>query len=88
MGLEAQKEPRILRELATAVDINTARPHSGPSSRVCASQDMPADGLELGEVMQAANWTSVAMVTRYGESLLARQGAARSWLFFRIGHES
>ena len=54
-----------------------ARPHSGHSTRVGAAQDMLAAGLELGEVMQAGSWKSVAMVARYGERLIARRGAAR-----------
>ena len=36
---------------------------------------MLAAGLELGEVMQAGSWKSIAMVARYGERLLARRGA-------------
>lgn len=76
-ALEAQEVPRIFRKLATAASVTTARPHSGHSTRVGAAQDMLAAGLELGEVMQAGSWKSVAMVARYGERLLARRGAAR-----------
>ncbi len=76
-ALEAQEVPRIFRKLAAAAGVRTARPHSGHSTRVGAAQDMLAAGLELGEVMQAGSWKSVAMVARYGERLLARRGAAR-----------
>ncbi|RYB04336.1 tyrosine-type recombinase/integrase [Lichenibacterium ramalinae] len=76
-ALEAQEVPRIFRRLATAAELKTGRPHSGHSTRVGAAQDMLAAGLELGEVMQAGSWKSVAMVARYGERLLARRGAAR-----------
>ena len=76
-SLEAQEVPRLFRKLAAAGGVRTARPHSGHSTRVGAAQDMLAAGLELGEVMQAGSWKSVAMVARYGERLLARRGAAR-----------
>ena len=76
-ALEAQEVPRIFRKLAAAAGVRTSRPHSGHSTRVGAAQDMLAAGLELGEVMQAGSWKSVAMVARYGERLLARRGAAR-----------
>lgn len=76
-ALEDQEVPRIFRKLAVAAEVKTPRPHSGHSTRVGAAQDMLAAGLELGEVMQAGNWKSVAMVARYGERLLARRGAAR-----------
>jgi len=76
-ALEDQEVPRIFRKLANAAEIKTTRPHSGHSTRVGAAQDMLAAGLELGEVMQAGSWKSVAMVARYGERLLAGRGAAR-----------
>jgi integrase len=76
-ALQGQEVPRIFRNLAAAAGVRTARPHSGHSTRVGAAQDMLAAGLELGEVMQAGSWKSVAMVARYGERLLARRGAAR-----------
>ncbi len=76
-ALEPQEVPRLFRKLAAAAGVKTARPHSGHSTRVGAAQDMLAAGLELGEVMQAGSWKSVAMVARYGERLLARRGAAR-----------
>jgi integrase len=75
--LEGQEVPRIFRKLAGAAGVTTARLHSGHLTRVGAAQDMLAAGLELGEVMQAGSWKSVAMVARYGERLLARRGAAR-----------
>ncbi len=76
-ALESQEVPRLFRKLAAAAGVRTTRPHSGHSTRVGAAQDMLAAGLELGEVMQAGSWKSVAMVARYGERLLARRGAAR-----------
>jgi len=76
-ALEPQEVPRIFRKLAQAAGVAGARPHSGHSTRVGAAQDMLAAGLELGEVMQAGSWKSVAMVARYGERLLAGRGAAR-----------
>ncbi|WP_237482780.1 tyrosine-type recombinase/integrase [Lichenibacterium dinghuense] len=76
-ALESQEVPRLFRKLASAAGVRTPRPHSGHSTRVGAAQDMLAAGLELGEVMQAGSWKTVAMVARYGERLLARRGAAR-----------
>lgn len=37
---------------------------------------MIAAGIELPAILQAGRWKSAAMVRRYGERLLAREGAA------------
>ena len=49
---------------------------SGHSTRVGAAQDMIAAGIGLPAILQAGRWKSSAMVNRYGERLLARNGAA------------
>ena len=49
---------------------------SGHSARVGAAQDMVAAGFELPTIQQAGRWKSTAMVSRYGERLLARRSAA------------
>ncbi|SFM05657.1 site-specific integrase [Methylorubrum salsuginis] len=68
---------RVLRDLATAAGLKLARPPSGHSTRVGATQDMFAAGFELLEVMQAGSWKTPAMPARYGERLRAQRGAAR-----------
>ncbi len=49
---------------------------SGHSTRVGATQDMIASGIELPAILQAGRWKSTAMVNRYGERLLARRNGA------------
>lgn len=68
---------RIYREIASAAGLKLARPPSGHSTRVGATQDMFAAGFELLEVMQAGSWKTPAMPARYGERLRAQRGAAR-----------
>ncbi|GJD94422.1 tyrosine-type recombinase/integrase [Methylobacterium iners] len=68
---------RIYREIALAAGVKLARPPSGHSTRVGATQDMFAAGFELLEVMQAGSWKTPAMPARYGERLRAQRGAAR-----------
>lgn len=68
---------RLYREIATAAGVKLARPPSGHSTRVGATQDMFAAGFELLEVMQAGSWKTPAMPARYGERLRAQRGAAR-----------
>lgn len=68
---------RIYRETAAAAGVKLARPPSGHSTRVGATQDMFAAGFELLEVMQAGSWKTPAMPARYGERLRAQRGAAR-----------
>ncbi|MFE1599209.1 tyrosine-type recombinase/integrase [Methylobacterium sp. ID0610] len=68
---------RIYRAIAAAAGVKLARPPSGHSTRVGATQDMFAAGFELLEVMQAGSWKTPAMPARYGERLRAQRGAAR-----------
>ena len=68
---------RLYREIASAAGVKLARPPSGHSTRVGATQDMFAAGFELLEVMQAGSWKTPAMPARYGERLRAQRGAAR-----------
>jgi hypothetical protein len=68
---------RIYREIAAAAGVKLARPPSGHSTRVGATQDMFAAGFELLEVMQAGYWKTPTMPARYGERLRAQRGAAR-----------
>ena len=49
---------------------------SGHSTRVGATQDMIASGIELPAILQAGRWKSTAMVNRYGERLMARRGGS------------
>ena len=49
---------------------------SGHSTRVGATQDMVAAGIEVAAILQAGRWKSVAMVKRYSERLLARHSGA------------
>ena len=68
---------RLYREIASAAGVKLARPPSGHSTRVGATQDMFAAGFELLEVMQAGSWKTPAMPARYGERLRAQRGAMR-----------
>ena len=74
---------RLYREIASAAGVKLARPPSGHSTRVGATQDMFAAGFELLEVMQAGSWKTPA---RYGERLRAQRGAARKLATCRTGH--
>ena len=49
---------------------------SGHSTRVGATQDMIASGIELPAILQAGRWKSTAMVNRYGECLMAQRGGS------------
>lgn len=68
---------RLYQEIAAAAGVKLARPPSGHSTRVGATQDMFAAGFELLEVMQAGSWKTPTMPARYGERLRAQRGAAR-----------
>ena len=70
--------PRILKGMARAAGLPRAvvAGLSGHSTRVGAAQDMIAADLELPKIQQAGRWKSPAMVSRYGERLLARRGGA------------
>ena len=70
--------PRILKGMARAAGLpgTVVAGLSGHSTRVGAAQDMIAADLELPRIQQAGRWKSAAMVSRYGERLLARRGGA------------
>ena len=70
--------PRILKGMARAAGLprTVVAGLSGHSTRVGAAQDMIAADLELPKIQQAGRWKSPAMVSRYGERLLARRGGA------------
>ena len=70
--------PRILKAMARRAGLQEAvvANLSGHSPRVGAAQDMIAAGIELPAILQAGRWKSAAMVSRYGEQLLAERGGA------------
>ena len=70
--------PRIFKGMAREAGLpaGLADRLSGHSTRVGAAQDMVAAGIGLPAILQAGRWKSPAMVNRYGERLLARNGAA------------
>ena len=69
---------RIFKSMARAAGLPGAVVDglSGHSTRVGAAQDMVAAGIELPAILQAGRWKSTAMVSRYGQRLLAQRGAA------------
>ena len=72
--------PRIYKAMARRAGLpaDVVDGLSGHSTRVGATQDMIAGGIELPAILQAGRWKSTAMVNRYGERLLAqRSGAAQ-----------
>ena len=72
--------PRVFKAMARAAGLpeTAVAGLSGHSTRVGATQDMIAAGIELPAILQAGRWKSTAMVNRYGARLLARKsGAAR-----------
>ena len=76
--LDPSQVPRIFKGMARRAGLSAALVDglSGHSTRVGAAQDMIAAGIELPAILQAGRWKSPAMVNRYGERLLARNGAA------------
>ena len=76
--LDASQVPRIIKGMAERAGLSPTFVEglSGHSPRVGAVQDMIAAGIELPAILQAGRWKSAAMVRRYGERLLAREGAA------------
>ena len=76
--LDPSQVPRIFKEMAHQAGLppTLVDALSGHSTRVGAAQDMIAAGIELPAILQAGRWKSTAMVNRYGERLLARNGAA------------
>ena len=76
-GLDPSQVSRIYKSMAVQAGIdNFAGGLSGHSARVGAAQDMIASGIGLPAILQAGRWKSAAMVSRYGERLLASRGAA------------
>ncbi len=72
--------PRIFKAMAREAGLpeTVVAGLSGHSTRVGATQDMVAAGIELPAILHAGRWKSTAMVNRYGERLLAkRSGAAQ-----------
>ena len=70
--------PRIFKAMAREAGLpdGVVGGLSGHSTRVGATQDMVAAGIELPAILQAGRWKSTAMVNRYGERLLARRSGA------------
>ena len=77
-GLHPCQVPRILKAMAREAGLpeTVAAGLSGHSTRVGATQDMVAAGIELPSILHAGRWKSTAMVNRYGERLLARRSGA------------
>ena len=77
-GLHASQIPRIFKGMAARAGLpaESVERLSGHSARVGAAQDMVAGGIELPAILQAGRWKTTAMVSRYGERLLARRGGA------------
>ena len=76
--LDASQVPRIFKAMAERARLppEVVEGLSGHSARVGATQDMVAVGIELPAIQQAGRWKSTAMVSRYGERLLARRSAS------------
>ena len=76
--LHPSQVPRIFKGMARAAGVaeEVVGALSGHSARVGAAQDMIAAGIELPAILQAGRWKTAAMVSRYGERLLAGRGAA------------
>ena len=76
--LHPSQVPRIVKAMARRAGLPEAVVDglSGHSARVGAAQDMVAAGIELPAILQAGRWQTPAMVSRYGERLLARRSAA------------
>ena len=76
--LDASQVPRIFKAMAGSAGF----PHelveriSGHSTRVGAAQDMVAGGIPMAAILHAGRWKTTAMVSRYGEQLLARRSGA------------
>ena len=76
--LDPSQVPRIFKAMACRAGLPEALVEglSGHSARVGAAQDMIAAGIELPAILQAGRWKTTAMVSRYGERLLARRSGA------------
>ena len=70
--------PRIFKAMAREAGLPEAVAGglSGHSARIGATQDMVAAGIELPLILHAGRWKSTAMVSRYGERMLARRSGA------------
>ena len=70
--------PRIFKAMAREAGLPEAVAGglSGHSARIGAAQDMVAAGIELPLILHAGRWKSTAMVSRYGERMLARRSGA------------
>ena len=77
-GLDASQVPRIIKAMAKRAGVapELVEALSGHSPRVGAAQDMIAANIELPAIIVAGRWKGAAMVSRYGERLLAREGGA------------
>jgi site-specific recombinase XerC len=64
---------KVLKGLARRSRITTN--FSAHSLRVDMAQDLAADNLEIGTVMQAAGWTTPRMLAGYTSKLAAKRGA-------------
>ena len=77
-GLHPSQIPRIFKAMALEAGLasEVVSSMSGHSARIGAAQDMIAAGIDMPAILQAGRWKSTAMVSRYGERLLAQRGAA------------
>lgn len=77
-GLGAGEVSRIFKKMARDADlpVEVVEQISGHSTRVGATQDMVAGGIGMAAILQAGRWKTSAMVTRYGERLIARRSGA------------
>ena len=73
--LHPSQVPRIFKSMAQRAGLPEGLVDglSGHSARVGAAQDMVAAGIEMPLILNAGRWKSTAMVSRYGERLLARR---------------
>ena len=76
--LHPSQVPRIFKSMAHRAGLpeGLVEGLSGHSARVGAAQDMVAAGIEMPLILNAGRWKSTAMVSRYGERLLARRSGA------------
>ena len=77
-GLEAGQVSRIFKRMSRKAGLpaELVEHISGHSTRVGAAQDMVAGGISMAAIQHAGRWKTAAMVTRYGERLLARRSGA------------
>ena len=77
-GLDASQVPRIFKAMAERAGLpaDVVERISGHSTRVGAAQDMVAGGIGMAAIQHAGRWKTTAMVSRYGERLIARRSGA------------